>query len=134
MIRFTPSITARVCILLMLIPALSASVESGLFHSSFEANEIFQFSSFQTERQFRGTDFPEISHFDFATDFVFLKLYIHPTRSPSGEEDVLFLGQVIRLENLTITVSLPLGIDQLNYDLYGTAQGFSGVIVLDGGS
>ena len=134
MIRVTPSIAARVCILLMLIPALSASVEDGLFHSSFEADEIFQFSSFQTERQFRGTDFPEISNFALASDFVFLKLYIHPTRSPSGEEDVLYLGRLTQPENLTITVSLPLGVDELNYDLYGTAQGFSGVILLDGGS
>lgn len=76
----------------------------------------FSFSNFQAEFQLTGSDFPELGAYDVANDYVFLKLFA--INDSSGEQDLIFLGQVTDVGNVLIEVSVPLSTEMLFYEIY----------------
>ena len=79
----------------------------------------FNFSNFQAEFQLSGADFPELSQYDLADDYVFLKVYaVDPVDS---QQDLIFLGQVTDISTLFIEVSVPLSTKALTYEVYSAA-------------
>lgn len=76
----------------------------------------FSFSNFQAEFQLSGGDFPELATYDLASDFVFLKVFT--LGANSGEQDLIYLGQVTDVSKLLIEVSVPLSEEQLYYETY----------------
>ncbi|MGD8206450.1 MAG: carboxypeptidase-like regulatory domain-containing protein [Thiohalocapsa sp.] len=76
----------------------------------------FSFSNFQAEFQLGGGDFPELATYDLANDYVFLKVFT--LDASSGEQDLIYLGQVTDVSKLLIEVSVPLSAQQLYYETY----------------
>lgn len=76
----------------------------------------FNFSNFQAEIQLTGADFPELAIYDIAGDYVFLKVFT--IDGGSGEQNLIFLGQVTDINKLLIEVSVPLSAEQLYYETY----------------
>lgn len=76
----------------------------------------FNFSNFQAEIQLSGGDFPELGTYDVANDYVFLKVFTLDARS--GEQELIYLGQVTDISKLLIEVSVPLSAEQLYYETY----------------
>ncbi len=77
---------------------------------------VFNFSNFQAEIQLTGSDFPELASYDVANDYVFLKLYT--TDEGSGEQNLIFLGQVTDISRVLVEVSVPLSVGVLYYEVY----------------
>ncbi len=79
----------------------------------------FSFSNFQAEFQLGGADFPELSTYDLANDYVFLKVYtVDPS---SGAQDLIYLGQVTDISKVLIEVSVPLSAERLYYETYSAS-------------
>jgi hypothetical protein len=76
----------------------------------------FNFSNFQAEIQLSGGDFPELATYDVVNDYVFLKVFTLDARS--GEQNLIYLGQVTDVSKLLIEVSVPLSAQQLYYETY----------------
>ncbi len=87
--------------------------------SGIDFTGSFNFSNFQAEFQLSGADFPELSNYDLANDYVFLKIY---TADPvNAEQNLIFLGQVTDSNSLFIEVSVPLSATELIYEIYSAA-------------
>jgi hypothetical protein len=89
----------------------------------------FNFSNYQRSIRLTGEHFPLLEQFEFATSYVFLKVYAFE----SDEERLIFIGQITNLDTLQIEVSLPLSVDVLLYDVFSPDASASGSIQVSTG-
>lgn len=95
-----------------------ASSSAGISGVDFSGS--FSFSNFQSELRLTGADFPELSGYDLANDYVYLKVF---TADSAGfAQDLIFLGQVSALDKLQIEVSAPLYETRVLYEIYSARQ------------
>ncbi len=87
----------------------------------------FNFSNFQKVLRLTSVDFPELIQFNLDQDYVFLKLY---TIDKSGEQNLIYIGQVITLDSLVFEVSVPLSSTELHYELFSSTDSVSNTIPL----
>ena len=91
----------------------------------------FGFSNYKREFTLESDNFPELVNFNTAGDIVFLKTWmVSPT---SGQEEVVFLGQVGDDKTLSIRLSIPNATEEIHYQIYSVSDstGFSGSISVD---
>lgn len=87
--------------------------------SGIDFTGAFNFSNFQAQFELGGDDFPELTGYDLANDYVFLKIYT--TDQATSDQDLIFLGQVTDAGGLSIEVSVPLSTSELLYEIYSAA-------------
>lgn len=89
----------------------------------------FDFRNFQPTLLLTAEDFPELSEFDLAGDYVVLKVSHAPDRALQPPNTV-FLGRVTDASRIRLQASLPASVAVVDYEIYSAQHRVSGRIDL----